>query len=69
MNLGGERAGSYRYKGIRPSPSIVAELSKELFAGQLVERQAIIEAVRDLHARRGGSPPKVSDFSDRGIRQ
>jgi hypothetical protein len=35
-----------------------------VFAGQLAERQAIIEAVRDLHARRGGSPPKVSDFSN-----
>lgn len=64
MNVAREPSGSYRYKGIRLSPSIVVELTKELFAGQLVERQANVEAVRNLHARRGGSPPKVSDFSN-----
>ncbi len=64
MNADRELADDYRYNGIRPSPSIVADLTKQLFAGQLVERQTIIEEVRNFHVRCGGSPPGVSDFSN-----
>ncbi len=64
MNADRELGDDYRYKGIRPSPSIVADLTKQLFAGQLVERQTIIEEVRNFHVRCGGSPPEVSDFSN-----
>jgi len=55
---------SYRYKGIPPSPSIVAELTKQLFAGQLVDRQKIIDGVRNFHVKHGGSPPQVTNFAN-----
>jgi hypothetical protein len=63
MNSDGETIASYPYRGVPPTPQIVAHLTKELFAGKLAERQTIVEEVQKLHTNRGGLPPKVSDFA------
>jgi hypothetical protein len=42
---------------------IIEWLILELFSGQLVERHIIIERVRETHLMRGGSAPRVQDFS------
>jgi restriction endonuclease Mrr len=49
---------SYPYRGVPLAPRIVAELTKELFAGKLVTRQNIVDQVSRAHLKRGGLPSK-----------
>ena len=46
----------YRYVGQSLTPRMAQEIIIELFAGQLVSRQAIIERVDQVHLERGGHP-------------
>jgi hypothetical protein len=48
----------YLYSGVPITPHIVRQLIKELFAGNLVQRQVIIDQVLDTHIKRRGLPPK-----------
>ena len=44
----------YRFKQLPLTPAVIEFLVSELFSGQLVERQAIIEKVLPVHLARGG---------------
>ena len=44
----------YQYFGQHLTPSIVQELIQELFAGQTVQKQQIVETVNEVHIERGG---------------
>ena len=49
---------NYRYFGVPLMPGIAEELIMELFSGQTVRRQEIVEAVVQIHEERGGLPSK-----------
>ena len=44
----------YLYKQVPITPAIIESLTGELFSGQLVERQTIVEEVTRVHLARGG---------------
>ena len=50
----------YKYVGRSLTPRIVQELIVELFAGQTVQRQEIIERVDQVHLERGGQPAQAT---------
>jgi hypothetical protein len=54
----------YAYSGVPLTPQIIVHLAKELFAGKLVQRQTIIDQVRDVHLKRGGLPPSGANFKN-----
>ena len=49
----------YKYAGKTLTPSITQELIQELFAGQIVRKQEIIEKVNEEHSKRGGLPSRA----------
>jgi len=52
----------YRYQGQPLMPAGIQELILELFSGETVERQVIVESVRNAHISRGGAEPRTADF-------
>ena len=48
----------YRYAGTTLMPSIAEELILELFDGQTVKREVIVDTIVQLHCKRGGLPPR-----------
>jgi hypothetical protein len=62
---------TYAYRGVPLTPHIIVHLTKELFAGKLVQRQTIVDQVQNVHLKRGGLPPSGSNFKssiDRALR-
>ncbi len=53
----------YPYKDLPLAPSVIESLIGELFAGQLVERQAIVEEVARVHLARGGKPSEAQSVT------
>lgn len=51
----GSLNNSYQYKNIPLTPAIIEELTQELFDGQLVSRQTIVEDVIKFHEKSGGA--------------
>lgn len=43
-------------------PAGIQELVLELFSGKTVERQVIVDSVRNAHTSRGGAEPRAADF-------
>ena len=52
----------YPYRGVPLAPQIIVQLTKELFAGKLVQRQTLVDEVPKVHLKRGGLPPKRSNI-------
>jgi len=52
---------SYHSKGLPLKPEIAQKLIVELFSGQMIERQTIIEKVPRIHIARGGLPNSSSN--------
>lgn len=46
---------NYQYKNIPLTPAIIEELTQELFNGQLISRQTIVEDVIKFHEKSGGA--------------
>lgn len=46
----------YRYQGQPLTPAIIETLIRELFSGQIVQRQTIVDGVSRAHLARGGTP-------------
>jgi Meiotically up-regulated gene 113 len=53
---------NYIYRGQPIKPQIIIHLTKELFAGKLVERQTIIDEVLSAHLKRGGLRSSAPNF-------
>jgi hypothetical protein len=51
--------GPYRFHGQPLTPAVIESLILELCAGQLVQRQTILEEVSRSHLSRGGKPPRA----------
>jgi hypothetical protein len=51
----------YPYRGVPLAPTIIVQLTKELFVGKLVTRSDIVDRVPKEHLKRGGLPPKRSN--------
>jgi hypothetical protein len=51
----------YPYRGVPLAPTIIVQLTKELFAGKLVTRSDIADRLPKEHLKRGGLPPKRSN--------
>ena len=49
---------NYKYVGRPLTPKIAAELIKELFSGQTIRRQEIVDPVVQTHEERGGLPSR-----------
>ena len=54
---------SYHSKGLPLKPEIVQKLIVELFSGQTIDRQTIIDEVPRIHTARGGKPNSSSDIT------
>jgi hypothetical protein len=52
----------YQFVGQPLTPKIIESLALELFGGQLVERQRIVDGVASAHAARGGAVARAQDL-------
>jgi len=52
----------YKYQGIPLMPSAIQELILELYPGQTVRREVIVDGVRHAHVSRGGLDSNAADF-------
>ena len=53
---------NYKYAGLPLSPAMASELAVDIFAGQTVKRQEVIDKVVQYHRTNGGLPSEAQDL-------
>ena len=55
-------AASYRFENARLTPSIISEITYELFAGQVIDIRDLVDVVERHHLNHGGAPSRAQNL-------